>query len=526
MRNRNLLSSQERELQDLIDRYEQGRQEGKSIYLDSDDIAAMADWYTSRRKPEESLELVKYGLTLHPESIALKVVLAYTYSDLDKPGKAKKIAESLPEDSEDVYEYADIMSLKAYLAFDDGDDDKALSIIRKVLRLTLDEGMFTYIVYLLMDFGHMKLAGELLDDENNLRLYRNSFVFKTLKGEYYYLSGQLEKAAKVLNEQLDIEPYSAYLWYTLARCYLDMGEHEKALDACNYALVSDDEFGEVYMIKASCYAYLGNIAESVANCKLAEKYDPGIKNYYQFMAVACAGDEQWDAAYEFITQVDIFNLHDIPSMYENGTVEYQRKIIYDLLVTLGSVYYRTAGRKKRGEECWKTAKKLAPEWPGINLAKGRLLYEDMESEKAARLWKKALKMSPTVETFDSVGTHYLELGLISQAILYLGEVQQFDPFYEGVNEKLALCYLLRGEYRMFSVYNQVSKNPISDVELDVMKSVIATRNPDAIFNMINDYLDKVYADDEDEEDIDDEDEEDNDFDGDFDDDDFGDDNPF
>jgi tetratricopeptide (TPR) repeat protein len=492
MRNRNLLPYRERELQELIERYEKSKEEGTSIYFDSDDVASMADVYATHQHPEEGMELVEYGLRLHPDSLELLTMQAYIYSDLGRTDKAVEIAETLPEDSEDVDEYTEIMLLKSYLAFTTEQDTKALNIIKKVLRLDLDVHMFCYLIYQMMDFGHAQLAHTII--QTHEEKYKNFDIFKTLLSEYYAQEGDYDKAIQYLNEVLDKDPYSTYNWYLLAHCYLDTDQFDKAIDACNYALVVDDEVGDLYMIKATCYAYLGNIDESVKNCALAEKYNPKLKVYYQYMAAACVSDEQWDTAYDFIRKVDIYHLEPIEVMKKEGTVEYQRKMIYNLLVTLGCAYYNMPGRKMRGEECWKMAKKMAPEQPGLLIARGRLLYENGQPDKGYRLWQKAEKMSSTIEHWDALGTNSLEVVRLGMAIRTLMKVHEQNPHYEGINEKLAMAHLLKGDFTQFNVYNEQAIHPITGTDLDGMTDILKSREPRKIVEMINRYLDRVYED--------------------------------
>lgn len=71
MNNKNLLSGRDKELQQLAEQYEAARKEKKALYLDADDLADLADWYSVKRKYDKAIEVADYGLKLHPDNSAL-----------------------------------------------------------------------------------------------------------------------------------------------------------------------------------------------------------------------------------------------------------------------------------------------------------------------------------------------------------------------------------------------------------------------------------------------------------------------
>jgi tetratricopeptide (TPR) repeat protein len=232
------------------------------------------------------------------------------------------------------------------------------------------------------------------------------------------------------------------------------------------------------------------------------------------MALGCVADEQWDAAYDLLSKVDLDNLQPIPYMKEEGTVEYQRQMIYNMLVSLGSAYHYMQGRKTRSAECFKKATQLDPTQAGVLVAKGRILYDEGKIEKAVRLWEKAVKKSPTIETWDSVGTNCLEVGRIIMGTYAMEQVYDIDPEYQGVNEKLAMLHLLMGHNEEFQFYNEHAKYPITRTEQDGINKILAEGELPKIFDLINAYLDRIYDEADDEDDFDDDDFDDEAFDSD------------
>ena len=62
MSKKNLLSGRDKELQEMAEQYEAAKAENRTIYLDADDLADLADWYAVHHKYAMATEVVEYGL--------------------------------------------------------------------------------------------------------------------------------------------------------------------------------------------------------------------------------------------------------------------------------------------------------------------------------------------------------------------------------------------------------------------------------------------------------------------------------
>ena len=79
----------------MAERYEKAKLNQQSIYLDAEDLADLADWYSVRQKRDMAHEVASYGLTLHPENISLLIEQAYLYLDDNNLEAAQQIANQL-----------------------------------------------------------------------------------------------------------------------------------------------------------------------------------------------------------------------------------------------------------------------------------------------------------------------------------------------------------------------------------------------------------------------------------------------
>ena len=62
--------------------------------------------------------------------------------------------------------------------------------------------------------------------------------------------GQYTESISVLNDLLEINPYSEVAWHQLGKVYIKLNKPEEALSAFEFAIISDDCFAGAYIEKA------------------------------------------------------------------------------------------------------------------------------------------------------------------------------------------------------------------------------------------------------------------------------------
>ncbi|MGI6879982.1 tetratricopeptide repeat protein [Bacteroides sp. KG121] len=97
-------------------------------------------------------------------------------------------------------------------------------------------------------------------------------VYIAVTGDCYFSLGKLDEAIACFNKLIDMNPYSASYWLGLARCYFEQQIFDKAIEACDYAIVIDDEFADAYAVKGHAFFQLGNEESAIENYTQAEKF--------------------------------------------------------------------------------------------------------------------------------------------------------------------------------------------------------------------------------------------------------------
>lgn len=468
MTNKNLLSGRDKELLTLSENYETAKVEGRTIYLDADDWADLADWYAVRFKYEEALEVTEYGLSQHPGNTAILVEQAYLYIDLQDRDKAIETVDSITEDDSEV------RILRASLLYRDGMEDEAETLLKSVEEDSLAN--LIDVCYMYLDMGLPEKALPWL--ERNTK-FADQEAYISVSGDCYFALDRLPEAIEYYNKLIDRNPYSATYWYGLARCYFCQGEYDKAIDACDYAIVSDEEFADAYLIKGQSFYQLGNEEKSLENFQLADKYGaapPELLN--SFIGLSKTADGEWEEAYKHLekairaTAAELRDLDSpLPSLYVNAAL----------------CLFRMGKTAQAHQYCQK-AYAISPTEEYAYLMEGRFYMEEGLFEQGIKLWKKAVKYAPYAETWNSIASYSLEIGLLENAVKAFERVKELDPDFANINEKLTLLYLILEDEDNFQKCNQLCMRPLKPEEVEQIRKLMENKDHKDFIKIIQQFF--------------------------------------
>ena len=230
--------------------YELAMSAKQPFYLDADDLADLADWYGTKKNYDKALEIAEYGLKLHPDSTALMIEYAYLHLDSGKRAKAREIIENLP----DTYS-PEAKVVRAHLLLSEGKLDDAEQLL-DTIEDKEDLANVVDVSYMYLDMGYPDKALAWLNPVKEE--YADEEAYIAVVADCYYGKGMIEEAIPLYNQLIDQNPYSAPYWFGLARCHFEDLNFDQAIDACDYALIGDDEFADAYVMKGHCFYQLGN----------------------------------------------------------------------------------------------------------------------------------------------------------------------------------------------------------------------------------------------------------------------------
>lgn len=470
MMKKNLLSGRDRELAEMAEQYENARANRQSIYLDAEDMADLADWYSVRQKREQALEVVEYGLKIHPENTALLTEEAYLYLDDYDTHSAREIANLLDENLPDT------KILQAQILILEEREEEADRLLDTIEDKEEIDTMIN-VAYMYINVNKPDKAMAWL--KPGLGKYEDDEPFLGVLADAYYGVGELEKATDTYNALIDKNPYSAVYWFGLARCYFDSQKYDKAIEASDYAIVSDDEFVEAYLLKGHSFFFLDNDEKGLENFREAARLGAVSQCFIDtFTGLSESGKEHWEAGLEHLLKA-IDEYEDdaqisLPALYANS-----------------GICFRKLGQKRKASHYWKKAHELDPTDAGLYLLEGRMYLEEHLFDKSVRCWKQALVFAPTAQTWHEIGISFMEYGYMEQARAALEYVKKVEPDFHDINEKLATVYLMLKDKENFMRYNQLCKRPITTEDLEKVYELLKSENKEDLVEAMKRILDAL-----------------------------------
>ena len=432
MSKKNLLSGRDKELQELAEQYEAAKAENKPIYLDADDLADLADWYAMHGKSEQATEVVEYGLSLHPDSTPLLVEQAYLFMDAQNREQAKLVIERISEDYS-----SEVKVLKANILLGEGKIDEA----EQLLDTIEDKEELANIVdvsYMYIDMGYPVKA----------------------------LPWLAEGSERYAEDE-------AYLAVT-ADCFHAQGLNQK-VEACDYAIVADEEFAEAYIMKGHAFYQLGNEESALENYTLAEKYKAINPDFLQmFIGLNEISKGHWEEGYRHLESA-------IQSKDTDST------ILPSLYAHAGNCLYKL-GKKRKAGQYFKKSHEIDPEDVDSYLIEGRMYMEDGDFDKAVKKWALALERAPYADTWNEIGIYSMELGQLNHARMAFEHVKELEPDFENINEKLASLYLLLKDKENFQKYNQLCKRPFQLEDLKKIEEMLESEDKEELAQAMKNIL--------------------------------------
>ena len=316
------------------------------------------------------------------------------------------------------------------------------------------------VVFLYLDMGYPDAAKEWLDRGKSR--YTEDEEYMALTADYLASTHQVESAIIYYNKLIDKSPFNPSYWMGLVKCYFVQEQIDKAIEACDFALAADDQYGEAYAYKAHCFFYLNNSDDAIENYQKAielKAIPPELG--YMFMGISYGNKEEWQKADDYYDKV-------IERFEEDG--DKQSILLIDTYTSKAFALSHLERYEEAHELCEK-AKEINPNEGLIYLTEGKLyLAEELEDE-AAISFEKAIEINPNIEMWYMIASAYSESDYLIEAKEYFEKVYQINPKYEDVTEKLSVLCLMHGEIDNFFKYNKECEHPLEeDMILDLLNS--------------------------------------------------------
>ncbi len=228
-------------------------------FFDSEEFEDIIEYYLEVGKITTARKAISLAITQHPSSVSLKLYQSEMLILDDKFEQAADVLDQLyniePGNPEIFIQKANILSKTERHKL-------AIELLEHAVTLTEDHADIFNLIgmeYLFCDEYSMALQKFLrsleADTGDDAALYNVIYC-------YEYLDNHAE-AIEFLNEFLDKEPYNKIGWHQLGKLFFDLQEYQDALQAYDFAIISDDGFIGAYLEKGKVLERLGRIEEAI-----------------------------------------------------------------------------------------------------------------------------------------------------------------------------------------------------------------------------------------------------------------------
>lgn len=244
---------------ELIKKFEDMIENHDELYFDSEEIEQIIVYYLELGDISYAERAVHHGLSIHPNSIDIKIKYLEVLLELEDYTTARKLINELQENSQESTDFL-VCCAKYYSNL--GNSKKAIALCEKALQLGEELNfLHNFIADECINIGepfralshYQKALHE--DPEDDYALENCMRCFAELK--------KPKDALLFLNDYLDRFPYSETAWYEMGQFYFNRKEYKKAINAFDYLLAINSNAVGVYTNKATCYEALKDYEKAI-----------------------------------------------------------------------------------------------------------------------------------------------------------------------------------------------------------------------------------------------------------------------
>lgn len=337
----------------MLKRYEEARQSGEMIYLDSDDLIDIAEYYHSIFQYDKASETADYCTELHPDEASALLFKARMALIDEHDAKKAEEAFSQVKDPDNYIEAAYIESelliyrgkvqeaetllqtkYTEFLAEREADSSLAYDD-EELARMPLD------IAMMYADLGYEGLAKSWME-KMSAPVEEMEYEYFETWARIWHASGQTDKVIENLNKALDYDPYNFNGWMELYDTYYNSHNITKASDCAEYALAIDPDSDEALMAMGCVRYDQGRYDEALEYyAKCAQLY-PDMEQPCLFMGSVYL--EKRDVATAMKHFRDAFERtdYDITTVIRSGIIFYEMGYVataYQVFETIISPFH-------------------------------------------------------------------------------------------------------------------------------------------------------------------------------------------
>ncbi len=410
------------EFQAIKHKYEEMKQNHTHVYMESNELTHLAEYYAHQGDSKASEEVINYGLQLHPENLD---ILIYKCNNLVARGKINEaffLLETIPDQND-----REVRLTYANLCLERQDIESAEEVFKQLAEEEdNDTNTLLDIADIYMDANMEKMAYHWL--QKAYRQAPNDIEVLESMADYHYSFKSVEQATVYYNKLLDEDPYNLYYWTELTRCYLQMGEIEQAMESVEFALTINENDLTCIEMKGYCFQLLG---DGTSACKCYKQVEQSVSNKTRIRMVLMACyfiDKKYDETIQYCNK--LLESNDLEN-FERANVYHKR-----------AVSHLAKGEYEESEKDVSNGLTYDGEFSELYLVQGELFVSEGKMIEAECSFRKAESFAmEKAETAQQAATTYMRYEHFKEAVqLYHWIEKEYPEEVKDFYSYIAFCY--------------------------------------------------------------------------------------
>ena len=378
--------------------YEEARRSGEEIYLDSDVLTSIAEYYDRNQRTAEAIETIDYAIRLFPGSVLPLVFRARMAWMIEDNIEGAKLYLACVTDKDCLEYYYTTAEIKITEGLSDEANQYLYDHISDVEDDELDS-YFIEVAILFADYDEFELANQWMErceDDTDPDYWETM-------GRIEMGLGHLEESERIFTDLIDKDPFCEAHWNHLAATQLLENKFIESISSSGYSLAINPNDAEALLNKGNGLFALGQNEEAL---KCFEKFAalcPKEVNGEMMKGMVLAEMKKNDEA--------LFHLYKAESLCQKN--DHFRLQIYEQIAYILSKQDKLDEALAYVDKC----EDLPLNEPfELSLLRGHLYLEHQETGKAAKIFHEALvKSKNTPEMYLKIAVSFLDNGYADSA---------------------------------------------------------------------------------------------------------------
>lgn len=420
---------------------------GQEIYLDSDVLTSIADYYDRNNRTDEAIETIDYAIRLFPDSVLPLAFRARMALMLEDSIDGAKHFLSLITDK-DSLEYC---YTSAEVKIAEGNQEAADRYLKSHMNNVEDDELDSYcmeVAILFADYEAFELAKEWIDRCEDTE---DPDYWETM-GRIEMGLGHLEESEQIFTDLIDKDPFSSNNWNHLAATQLLRNKLTESISSSEYSIAINPNDPEAVLNKGNALFALGNHEEALKYFRRFTTLSPNEANGEMLEGVVLADMQKYDESLAHLYKA---------ALLCHGNNQFRLQVYLQIAAVLSKQdrldealsYIDRCGEMKQSDPL------------ELALTRGHLYLEHKEIDKATKIFHDTLAESKNdPEIYLKIGVSFLDNGFPDSAYGILNHIAKVlvEP-QVPVYPYLAVCCKNLGYQRE---YEEAVKKAIHYTPLD------------------------------------------------------------